>query len=425
MGAADTTWVMQRKRTSKNADIILTGRDLDRRTLYLHEENCIWLLGEEETAEEQRLKAVPEYLWRVAEYIGQAGKWQGTATELLSAVGVDGVLPHMLTRKIVEHFDTVLAPKGIHYEMRRTSQTRLLKFSHPFIGGIPLARIRPLTLEEMCKELRKRPGRNGSVKECTVQKYLETVSSVLEDAKKNDIIPFNPAHRVRKKCAEKEKQHIPQKYEMQRLLQIIMDEPILYKAYYTMAIATGLRRGELCALRWEDITGPYKFTIRHSRSYVAGQGIVESDTKNHRERVIVIPAQVWEFLMSLRHWQTIRSGKPENNQPIFADLDGHVPNPDTFTRHLRKLYAKNGFPKEYHLHTLRHYYATYLLQEGTSKQVAADLLGHADTAFLERTYCHPQNMAKREAANLMEDLLSPKNIYHQPFKFVLKGKKVG
>lgn len=93
MGAADTTWVMQRKRTSKNADIILTGRDLDRRTLYLHEENCIWLLDEEETAEEQRLKAVPEYLWRVAEYVEQAGKWQGTATELLSAVGVDGVFP--------------------------------------------------------------------------------------------------------------------------------------------------------------------------------------------------------------------------------------------------------------------------------------------------------------------------------------------
>ena len=129
MGAADTTWVMQRKRTSKNADIILTGRDLDRRTLYLHEENCIWLLDEEETAEEQRLKAVPEYLWRVAEYIEQAGKWQGTATELLSETGADGVLPHMLTRKIVEHFDTVFAPKGIRYETHRTSQTRLLKFS--------------------------------------------------------------------------------------------------------------------------------------------------------------------------------------------------------------------------------------------------------------------------------------------------------
>ena len=103
---------------------------MDRRTLYLHEENCIWLLDEEETAEEQRLKAVPEYLWKVAEYIEQAGKWQGTATELLSETGADGVLPHMLTRKIVEHFDTVFAPKGIHYETHRTSQTRLLKFSH-------------------------------------------------------------------------------------------------------------------------------------------------------------------------------------------------------------------------------------------------------------------------------------------------------
>ena len=215
---------------------------------------------------------------------------------------------------------------------------RNLEIVYPIIGGIPLAKIRPLTLEEMC--------------------------SVLEDAKKNDIIPFNPAHRVRKRCVEKEKQHIPQKYEMQRLLKIIMDEPILYKAYYTMAIATGLRRGELCALRWKDITGPFEFTIRHSRSCVAEQGIVESDTKNHRERIIVIPAQVWEFLMSPRHWQTIRSGKPENNQPIFTDLDGHVPNPDTFTRHLRKLYAKNGFPKEYHLHTLRHYYRQRAMNAG-------------------------------------------------------------
>ena len=64
----------------------------------------------------------------------------------------------------------------------------------------------PMTLEEMCEELRKRPGRGGNcIKETTVQKYLETVSSVLEDAKKNDIIPFNPAHRVRNKHIEKKK----------------------------------------------------------------------------------------------------------------------------------------------------------------------------------------------------------------------------
>ena len=303
---------------------------------------------------------------------------------------------------------------------------RNLEIVCPFIGGIPLAKIRPLTLEEMCEELRKRPGRNGSVKECTVQKYLETVSSVLEDAKKNDIIPFNPAHRVRKRCAEKEKQHIPQKYEMQRLLKIIMDEPILYKAYYTMAIATGLRRGELCALRWEDITGPFEFTIRHSRSYVAGQ-IVESDTKSHRERIVTIPLGLWELLMALRQQQMLHSGVPDREQPIFTDPDGHVPHPDTFTRHLRKLYKKCGLSEDYHLHTLRHFYATYLLQEGTSKQVAASLLGHADTAFLERTYCHPQDAVKLQAANLMQDLLNSQNPCYVAFmkNKNRKAKKAG
>ena len=95
--------------------------------------------------------------------------------------------------------------------------------------------------------------------------------------------------------------------------------------------------------------------------------------------------------------------------PDKTEYDALVPHPDSFTRHLRKLYKKCGLSEDYHLHTLRHFYATYLLQEGTSKQVAASLLGHADTAFLGRTYCHPQDVAKRQAANLMQDLLNNQN----------------
>ena len=81
----------------------------------------------------------------------------------------------------------------------------------------------------------------------------------------------------------------------------------------------------------------------------------------------------------------------------------------------------------YHLHTLRHFYATYLLQEGTSKQVAASLLGHADTAFLERTYCHPQDVAKQQAAKLMQDLLNNKNPCYVAFmkNKNRKAKKAG
>lgn len=194
---------------------------------------------------------------------------------------------------------------------------RNLDIVYPLIGGIPLAKLLPMTLEEMCEELRKRPGRGGNcIKETTVQKYLETVSSVLEDAKKNDIIPFNPAHRVRKKHIEKEVQHIPQKYEMGKLMRAIQNEPILYRAYYTLAITTGLRRGELCALQWRDITGACEMTVRRSRSCASGQ-IVESDTKSHRERIVTIPLGLWELLMALRQQQMLHSGVPDREHPFL------------------------------------------------------------------------------------------------------------
>ena len=128
---------------------------------------------------------------------------------------------------------------------------RNLDIVYPLIGGFPLAKLLPMTLEEMCEELRKRLGRGGKcIKETTVQKYLETVSSVLEDAKKNDIIPFNPAHRVRKRHFEKGVQHIPQKYEMSKLMQAIQKEPILYRAYYNWIAAWGTVRPAMEGHNW-------------------------------------------------------------------------------------------------------------------------------------------------------------------------------
>ena len=76
MGASDTSWVMQRKRMSQTASILVTGRDMDNKTLRLHEENCVWMLDEEESTEQIVAKAVPSYLWKVADYIDSVGTWQ-------------------------------------------------------------------------------------------------------------------------------------------------------------------------------------------------------------------------------------------------------------------------------------------------------------------------------------------------------------
>ena len=172
------------------------------------------------------------------------------------------------------------------------------------------------------------------------------------------------------------------------------------------AIATGMRRGELCALRWNDLHGGGAVTVQHSRSSVLGQGIVESSTKNHRTRIVVIPELVHDYMGELFLEQAREGRIIRPDDYIFSTAEGPA-HPDSFTRRLRRLYEKNGFPHEYHLHTLRHFFATYLLQNNTSKQVAADLLGHADTSFLERTYCHPQLESKQQAASILESMLEP------------------
>ena len=130
MGVADTSWVMQRKRMSQTADILLTGRDMDDRTLHLREENCVWTLDEEETAEQQALKAIPDYLWKVADYIDSVGKWQGTATELLVAANISDVKPNQFTRKMAHYARDVFDPRGIEYKYTRTEQMRLFEFFH-------------------------------------------------------------------------------------------------------------------------------------------------------------------------------------------------------------------------------------------------------------------------------------------------------
>lgn len=108
--------------------------------------------------------------------------------------------------------------------------------------------------------------------------------------------------------------------------------------------------------------------------------VIFSEGKNHRTRVVVLPQLAYDYLGELLFDQIVENNGICPDDLIFTHK-GKPIHPDTFSRHLRKLYDRNGFPKDYHLHTMRHFFATYLLENGTSKQVTADLLGHADTGF--------------------------------------------
>ena len=127
---------------------------------------------------------------------------------------------------------------------------------------------------------------------------------------------------------------------------------------------------------------------------------MEGTTKNGQARTIYISEEMTTVLRCYCYYKMYEAqeGGFEMSEYVFTNERGELMHPDTFSRHLRRLYDENEFPREFHLHTLRHYFVSTMLHNGVDKQTVAELAGHGDTGFLERTYCHPQLQLKRKAA---------------------------
>lgn len=291
------------------------------------------------------------------------------------------------------------------------SYRRMLEVVYPYIGSIKLGELRPMALENMMIELRKRTSHGKPIQEATVQKYLTVVSAVLSDAKRNEIISKNPARMIDLPNTEHRQQFIPTDQQVQDLILALLDEPYHYKLFYVLAMYTGCRRGELCALQWKDFVIVEKYrsvlTVSRSRTVVAGQGVVEGPTKNGRSRTIALSEDMTSLVQGFCYYQreiAMENGR-ELSPYLFVNEKGQLIHPDTFTKHLRLIFEENGFPDNFHLHTLRHYFVSAMLHEGVDKQTVAEMAGHGDTSFLERTYCHPQMTLKEQAAEKMDQLL--------------------
>ena len=129
IGAADTIWLLQRQRMSPTARLQVTGRDVESRALTLEFNDCVWDLLEETTDRQQAERAIPAWLWRAADFLAGQAVWQGTASQLLAAAGVDGVQPNQFTRSLVQHYHQVFASRGLRFASRRTANARLLTFT--------------------------------------------------------------------------------------------------------------------------------------------------------------------------------------------------------------------------------------------------------------------------------------------------------
>ena len=128
IGAADTNYVLKRKRSSRDATLLACGRDVEYQELTLRFQDLKWELVEHKNTEEIRKAEIPQFLFRVAEFMKSRTEWVGTATDLIADMAETETTPNVVTKYLGQFYYEVLEPAGIEYRTKRTGQSRLIKF---------------------------------------------------------------------------------------------------------------------------------------------------------------------------------------------------------------------------------------------------------------------------------------------------------
>ena len=161
----------------------------------------------------------------------------------------------------------------------------------------------------------------------------------------------------------------------------------------TMAVVTGMRRGEMLALRWSNVNFETRsLLVLHTVDYIPKYGYVQTEPKTKTgKRAISLPYFLIDMLklhkqevLEQKHKQ---GDKWENRDLVFPDLQGGYLNPSYLLRVFKKLLQEAGIP-HMHFHDLRHSAATILLGMGVNMKMIQELLGHSDIAITLGLYSH-------------------------------------
>lgn len=284
--------------------------------------------------------------------------------------------------------------------------------------------ISAISVDKICKEIKTsqkqafKPSATGkALSNKTILNYHRLISSVLETAVKWQIIFSNPCKRVDAPKAErKEARYLDEKQSME-ILQALSDEPLKYRALFTLLLYSGMRRGEICGLSWQDID--FKsgiIDINKSSLYLPGKGIFDDKTKNASSmRSIKIPSFVVELLQELRKEQiqeimkqgTAWQGSISANAKVFTRADGKPIHPCSVTDWFEKFLKRHNLP-DVCVHSLRHTNATLMIASGVDLRTVSKRLGHAQMTTTANIYTHAIRTADERASQVLDDILTVK-----------------
>lgn len=310
----------------------------------------------------------------------------------------------MTLAQLVEHWLEDIEPQ----RTPRTINEYRREARHDILPALGTKRIDKLTARDMDSFYRSLLERGLSP--ASVRRQHALLHASLGRAVKWGLIGTNPADRASPPATRQAQVEAPAVDDVIRLVEAARAKGggVLATAM-VLAAVTGMRRGELCALRWSDIDLKQGM-VRVSRSLTTrGDQQWEGDTKTHQRRDVALDPATVALLVERRAGQEkyaaqIGTEVAADAYVLSTHADGSEPClPDTLGRTYWRLAHEIGVRTRFH--DLRHFAATQAIAAGIDVRTVAGRLGHADPAITLRVYSHVVAERDRAAAELLGGLV--------------------
>ena len=307
--------------------------------------------------------------------------------------------------KYIEHWAADIGPKKLADSTFRRDEQDIRRIL-PALGNYKLTDLRKEVSREFYEEMRHTPrldGR-GNLSEKSVEGLHNTLCSVLSSAVDEGYLTHNPAWRCYKPKGQKKERPVADEKTVKKLITAFEGQSMKYETYFKLVLATGLRRGEACGLKWSDINWR-KRTIHVQRGVVklSHQESITKDPKTSSgDRMVYLSKEMCQLLKAWRkecEWdrqQTANETVSEDDY-LFRQSNGKPMNPCTFTYRFKLILKANNLPLDLNVHSLRHTNASLLIAQGVDVRTVASLLGHAQASTTLDIYAHAFDKNKRKA----------------------------
>lgn len=244
----------------------------------------------------------------------------------------------------------------------------------------------------------------------TIRHYMSLISVILDYAMKLDMITDNPCRRVTLPALDNTEKDIYTIEEAARFLELLEHEDMQYRVFFTLAIYTGMRRGELLGLEWKDIDFKSDLVnIVRTSQYNSSKGIYTDTPKTKKStRTLKIPAALTELLHEYRVHQLEQRFQLGtqwiDTDRLFVRWNGEPIHPDMPYKWLHRFCERNAL-RPVTVHSFRHLNATMLINAGVDIRTTSAMLGHSNTTTTLNIYAHTYAESMARASEAVANVL--------------------